>query len=138
MAHQAVDVVDLTGAPGSAYGYDHVGSLGTWSGDFPSAEVLAFGFSLGSGVLGDGTINAIDFAGTRYTFADDVVLTGKDECKSGGWATSTAPVYKNQGECVSHFATTANSGKGAGTGTAPAPAAPVAVTPLNAGKIRAI
>ena len=30
--------------------------------------------------------------------------TSKDQCKNGGWATSTNPVYKNQGECVSHFA----------------------------------
>ena len=134
--------VDLSGAPGSAYGYDHVGSLGTWSGDFPKATVLAFGFSLGSGVLGDGTLDAMDFAGTHYTFADDVVLTSKDECKNGGWATSTVPVYKNQGECVSHFATASNSGTGSGTvaatGRGTAPVAPVVVTPLHEGRIRAI
>lgn len=80
------------------------GTLDQWRGAFPNANVLAFGFSLGSGVHGDWTINAIDFASTRYTFAKDVVLTSKDQCKNGGWATSTAPVYKNQGECVSHFA----------------------------------
>ncbi|MFC0678070.1 hypothetical protein ACFFGH_09465 [Lysobacter korlensis] len=33
-----------------------------------------------------------------------VVLTGKDECKEGGWATSDAPVFANQGQCVSFFA----------------------------------
>jgi hypothetical protein len=32
-----------------------------------------------------------------------VVLGGKDECKNGGWATSDAPVFENQGQCVSHF-----------------------------------
>jgi hypothetical protein len=134
--------VDLTNAPGAAFGYDHAGSLGTWSGDFTSANVLAFGFSLGSGVLGDGTLNAINFAGARYTFANDVVVTTKDGCKNGGWATSTAPVYKNQGECVSHFATTSNNGKGSGavtgTGAATAAATPAVVTASNAGKIRAI
>lgn len=80
------------------------GTLDQWRAAFPNAVVKAFGFSLGSGVLGDWTINAIDFAGTRYTFAKDVKLTSRDECKNGGWATSTMPTYKNQGECVSSFA----------------------------------
>ena len=90
-----------TGGSGSA---NH-GTLDQWRAAFPDAVVKAFGFSLGSGVKGDGVINAIDFAGTRYTFAADVVLTGKDDCKNGGWATSTMPVFKNQGDCVSYFAT---------------------------------
>ena len=90
-----------TGGSGSA---NH-GTLDQWRAAFPNAVVKAFGFSLGSGVKGDGVIDAIDFAGTRYTFAADVVLTGKDDCKNGGWATSTKPVFKNQGDCVSYFAT---------------------------------
>lgn len=89
-----------TGGSGSA---NH-GTLDQWRAAFPNANVKAFGFSLGSGVKGDGVIDAIDFAGTRYTFAKDVVLAGKDDCKKGGWATSTMPVFKNQGDCVSHFA----------------------------------
>ena len=90
-----------TGGSGST---NH-GTLDQWRAAFPNAVVKAFGFSLGSGVKGDGVINAIDFAGTRYTFAADVVLTGKDDCKNGGWATSTMPVFKNQGDCVSYFST---------------------------------
>lgn len=89
-----------TGGSGSA---NH-GTLAQWAQAFPTAMVQAFGFSLGSGVYGDWTINAIDFNGTRYTFANDVTLTGKDQCKKGGWATSTQPVFKNQGDCVSYFA----------------------------------
>ena len=89
-----------TGGSGSA---NH-GTLDQWRAAFPSANVKAFGFSLGSGVYGDGVINSIDFAGTHYTFAADVVLKSKDECKQGGWATSTKPVFKNQGDCVSYFA----------------------------------
>jgi len=94
------------GAPhtGGGSGSNWFGTLDEWRAAFPSADVLAFGFSLGSGVLGDGVINSMTFAGTTYTFAADVVLTSKDQCKNGGWATSTMPVYKNQGECVSHFA----------------------------------
>ena len=88
-----------SGGSGSA---NH-GTLDQWRTSFPNAQVVAFGFSLGSGVHGDWLLNAVNFAGTSYTFAADVVLTGKDQCKNGGWATSTQPVFKNQGDCVSSF-----------------------------------
>jgi hypothetical protein len=88
-----------TGGSGSA---NH-GTLDQWRTAFPNAQVQAFGFSLGSGVLGDGVINAINFAGTRYTFAEHVRLSGAGACKGGGWETSTQPVFRNQGECVSSF-----------------------------------
>ncbi len=74
------------------------------SAAYPDATVTAFGFSLGSGVKGDGVINAINFAGTRYTFAEHTVLESKEECKKGGWATSTKPEFRSQGQCVSYFA----------------------------------
>jgi hypothetical protein len=80
------------------------GTLDQWREAFPTAKVQAFGFSLGSGVKGDGVLDAINFGGERYTFASDVVLTSKDECKDGGWATSYPTTFKNQGECVSFFA----------------------------------
>jgi hypothetical protein len=94
------------GAPSHAggFGSENNGTLDQWRAAFPNATVKAFGFSLGSGVYGDGLINSITFNGTTYTFAADVVLTSKDQCKNGGWATSTKPIYKNQGECVSGFA----------------------------------
>jgi hypothetical protein len=89
-----------TGGSGSA---NH-GTLDAWRAAFPNAQVEYIGFSLGSGVLGDGVINALNYNGTRYTFAEAVVLGGKEDCKNGGWATSTDPVFRNQGDCVSHFA----------------------------------
>jgi hypothetical protein len=85
-------------------GSSNHGTLDQWRAAFPNAVVQAFGFSLGSGVQGDGVLNALTFAGTRYTFVEPVVLTSKEECKNGGWATSTMPVFKNQGDCVSFFA----------------------------------
>jgi hypothetical protein len=85
-------------------GYGHSAPLATWRAAYPDAQVVAFGFSLGSGVHGDGVINSLTIADKTYTFAADVVLTDKEQCKKGGWATSTLPVYKNQGDCVSHFA----------------------------------
>ena len=89
-----------TGGSGS----DNHGTLDQWRAAFPDANVVAFGFSLGSGVTGDWTINAISFAGTTYTFGQHVVLTSKEQCKNGGWATSDSPAFKNQGDCVSFFA----------------------------------
>lgn len=90
-----------TGGSGSA---NH-GTLDQWRTAFPDAVVEAFGFSLGSGVKGDGVITAINFAGDTYTFVAEVSLAAKEDCKSGGWETSTTPEFKNQGDCVSHFAT---------------------------------
>jgi len=88
-----------SGGSGSA---DH-GTLEQWRTAFPAATVRAFGFSLGSGVKGDGVLNSIEFAGTTYTFSSPVVLKSKEECKNGGWATSTSPVFSNQGQCVKSF-----------------------------------
>lgn len=94
------------GAPshGGGFGSANHGTLDQWRAAFPDAVVQAFGFSLGSGVLGDGSLNALNFNGVHYTFANAVVLNGKNECKSGGWAASTSPLFRNQGDCVSYFA----------------------------------
>lgn len=93
------------GAPSHSAGSGSAnhGTLDQWRAAFPNAKVLDFGFSLGSGVKGDGLIQAINFAGTRYTFASSVVLPGKNACKND-WKTSTDPVFKNEGDCVSYFA----------------------------------
>lgn len=94
------------GAPSHTGGFGSAnhGTLDQWRTAFPNAIVRAFGFSLGSGVKGDGVINAISFAGSRYTFG--IELENKDECKNGGWQASTAPAFKNQGDCVSYFSST--------------------------------
>jgi hypothetical protein len=42
--------------------------------------------------------------------AAPVTLTNKDQCKNNGWATSTNPSFKNQGDCVSYFATKGKNG----------------------------
>jgi hypothetical protein len=104
--NNAADADVKANAPhtGGGSGSNWFGTLAEWSANFPNATVKAFGFSLGSGVLGDGVINSITFAGTTYTFAAPVVLTSKDQCKKDGWKSSTSPVFKNQGDCVSFFA----------------------------------
>jgi hypothetical protein len=43
---------------------------------------------------------------------EPVVLSKKDDCKDGGWvlgATTDGKTFKNQGQCVSHFASNAKS-----------------------------
>jgi hypothetical protein len=79
------------------------GTLDQWRAAYPDASVTAFGFSLGSGSASENILHSISFNGTTHTFAVPVVLSGKEQCKDGGWATSTHPVFSNQGECVSSF-----------------------------------
>ena len=104
--NNAADADVKANAPhtGGGFGSPYYGTLDEWRAKFPTANVKAFGFSLGSGVIGDYVINSISFAGDTYTFKAAVKLTSKDQCKKDGWATSTSPVFKNQGDCVSYFA----------------------------------
>lgn len=125
------DGVPTTGGSGSAWS----ATLDQWRLAFPDANVVAFGFSLGSGVLGDWLIDEIRFAGTTYSFAEHVVLTSKDQCKDGGWATSTMPVYKNQGECVSSYASVTSQARKQNTVEDWTPAA-TSSAPVGKGKIR--
>ncbi|WP_155858736.1 hypothetical protein [Candidatus Blastococcus massiliensis] len=74
----------------------------------------SLGFNQGSG--NGGVVAAADLLrvatadrDVTYDFETDVVLSSKDQCKDGGWATSTAPVYRNQGDCVSSFASQGKS-----------------------------
>jgi hypothetical protein len=41
---------------------------------------------------------------TTYDFEPVIALSGKEDCKDGGWMASNSPTYKNQGDCVSAFA----------------------------------
>lgn len=90
----------------------------TWSallGIYPNAQILegldfpgSLGFNQGSGNPGltaaaDMLRVATSGRDVTYDFEMDVVLTGPDQCKQGGWATSTDPVFHNQGDCVSSF-----------------------------------
>lgn len=56
--------IDWQGGGGSA----HSAPLSEWGKAIPTAAVTAFGFSLGSGVHGDGTITDLQFMGKSWTF----------------------------------------------------------------------
>lgn len=95
---------DPSGAQNGGNGSQWFGTLAQWEAALNSESVKVYGFSLGSAVRGDGVIESMTFGDERYTFGAHTVLASKEECKKGGWATSTKPVFKNQGDCVSWFA----------------------------------
>jgi hypothetical protein len=49
------------------------------------------------------TVTAVDNAGNTSTASVTYAVGGKNECKGGGHSQFLAPVFKNQGQCVSSF-----------------------------------
>lgn len=49
-------------------GYPNQGLLTSWNAAFPDAKVVGIGYSLGSGILGDGVISSIIAGDVEYTF----------------------------------------------------------------------
>ncbi len=50
------------------------------------------------------TFEASDLAGNTASVTVTYRVGGKDECKNGGWQQFGSPTFRNQGQCVSHFA----------------------------------
>lgn len=76
--------LDDTAAPGAGHGYAHSGTLSQWAAAYPDAVITAFGYSLGSGALGNAVIdkmqfgcNTIDF--TYVNHAPTAAFTYKDD-----------------------------------------------------------
>jgi hypothetical protein len=86
----------------------------------PNAVAVGFGVNIGSNNPSYNVeTDLVTFNGTTYNFEPatapaTVTLTSKDDCKNNGWMQSTNPTFKNQGDCVSFFAT---KGKNGGAGT---------------------
>lgn len=59
---------DPSGANDSGSGSAYFGTLAQWKAALPNARMLAGGFSLGSGILGDGVIAALNYDATHYVF----------------------------------------------------------------------
>ena len=53
-------------------GSENHGTLAEWSAKYPNARILFGGFSLGSGVVGDGVLRSISYGDDRYVFTDDL------------------------------------------------------------------
>ena len=70
----------------------------------PDAVILGYGFNQGSGNAGlTSAVDGLTIGSKTFDFGPRV-FTATD-CKDGGWATSfTADTFKNQGDCVSFYA----------------------------------
>jgi hypothetical protein len=55
---------------GGGFGSDWYGTLAEWDAHLPGAVATQAGYSLGSGIEGDGTISSMTFADTEYTFSE--------------------------------------------------------------------
>ena len=67
--------VDPSGANDGGNGSIWFGTLAEWGAALPNARVYAGGFSLGSGVKGDGVIHSITYGGTTYGFTSNPSAT---------------------------------------------------------------
>lgn len=65
-ASRGITCPSTTGGSGS----DCHGTLAQWAEALPAAEVYAGGFSLGSGVQGQGVLRSVSFGDTEYVFTD--------------------------------------------------------------------
>ena len=63
--------VDPSGGNDGGNGSAWFGTLAEWGTALPNARVYAGGFSLGSGVKGDGVIHSITYGGTTYGFTSN-------------------------------------------------------------------
>lgn len=76
---------------------------------FPNSTVIGgIGFNLGrAAIVGVVNVDALSILSSgnsvTYNFENEIGLDDKNACKDGGWKLSTAPVFKNQGDCVSFF-----------------------------------
>ena len=59
---------DPSGAANGGNGSEWFGTLAQWRAALPGARLYAVGFSLGSGILGDGTIASMTFGDKHYDF----------------------------------------------------------------------
>jgi hypothetical protein len=86
-------------------GYMSMGTLAQYQAANPSAKVLAIGYSLGSGVLGDATISKISIGSVDYTFEAvppatpaNLRLNGNEPCgyiTNVNWITPTWDAVSN-------------------------------------------
>ena len=84
--------VDPSGAENGGNGSEWFGTLAEWIAAMPDARVYAGGFSLGSGVQGDGVVRAVTLGDTTYEYTDEattptpevVDVTGDADVKAQG------------------------------------------------------
>lgn len=70
--------VDPSGDDNTGGGSEWFGTLAEWVAAMPTARFIAGGFSLGSGVKGDGVIDNITFGDTEYRFSSGAAAAPAD------------------------------------------------------------
>lgn len=76
----------------------------------PNAVVAGFGVNVGSNNPSyDVLTDLVSFNDVAYDFEPALSPQSKEACKDGGWQDFNAPVFKNQGDCVSHVASKGRS-----------------------------
>lgn len=81
---------DPSGANNGGNGSEWFGTLAEWKTALPNAKVLAGGFSLGSGIQGEGVVRAVNLGDTSYVFTNTPAVVLKDVT-----GTVTSKVKKN-------------------------------------------
>jgi hypothetical protein len=82
--------------------------FGTILANAPDATIVSVGVNVGRGpasFVGAVDALALTMAGDTTTYDFEPLDLDKDACKEGGWVDFHGPVFKNQGDCVSYFAT---------------------------------
>jgi hypothetical protein len=69
---------DPSGTDNGGNGSEWFGTLAQWKAALPTAKVLAGGFSLGSGIKGEGVVRAVNLGETSYVFTDTAAVVTKD------------------------------------------------------------
>jgi len=104
----SASLVDTSQLPGGSFYEPWATVQAQFSGQQVTDIFLVSDNGPGPGGLGSQTvlIDNTDVSGTLYTYEP----TSKNDCKDGGWQNFTfAPgPFKNQGQCVSHFASDGN------------------------------
>ncbi len=91
---------------GCTHGNDGSGQVTFTAGNtyggvlFPTGETVT-GIDIVQDEEGQTTLSNIMVNGSPVTVSGQTL---KDQCKNGGWKNFTSPSFKNQGQCVSHFA----------------------------------
>ena len=114
-------VKDNAPRTGSGFGSNWFGTIGQWSDVYPDAVIVQGGWSLGSGVKGDGVIDGITVGAVTYTFAAKnnapVVTNGTASTKAGAAVGITLQATDADGDALT-YDVSATGGTVSGTGTA--------------------
>jgi hypothetical protein len=98
---------------GSTCAFSCYATLATLQAEAPNATILWVGLNVGRGPAS--FIGAVDglsliMAGATTTYDFDQLQADKDGCKDGGWLDFHTSDYRNQGDCVSFFASARRQG----------------------------